>query len=174
MDSVSLSISVSTNVGLRKSNSPLPSTKFNQFFNKQLGYTSKGSTAGSIDAVWFKTYELAGAGTQDIALTATSNPIDGTSGSDLDTLTLCMIYLDVNADGTAESSGVSIIGKPMDTANLFCTDPAEGIVVKKQGFVAWGSETGFAISGAGDSLRITNLDATNKATVTILLAGRST
>lgn len=176
MDSVTLSVDVTTQVRLAKANGTLNPTIQSETTSTSQGYGAVGTSANQINVVWYKAFTLAGAGTLDISLDdASVNPVD-TAGNVLVTMTMFQVRLVENVDLSANSTGISVKGKTGDGAKLMMLVSEQGFTVPKLGSLTWESDYGLSPKTAttAKTIRFTNLDATNSASVELLITGRST
>lgn len=118
--------------------------------------------------VWYETRELAASGTQDYDLAGVLADLFG------DTVTYAKLKWVVlgraaNADDSTAGSTVTLAAAPSNGVEPYTTgadaDNADGVIVL-------GCSAGRTVTaGTGDKVRVTNADATNKATYTIAFVG---
>lgn len=174
MDSVSLTVQVAHDIQLSEDNGSLNPTRFAQGRETSAGYGTVGTSAGSIDRIYYDEIVLDKSGSTTIALTSLPiEPAGVGSGGAIATLTELFLELRPNASSTITASGVRL-GDATGTGMakmMFGSVSTTVDVHKTPGVFFWASDTG--VARGGDSIKITNLDSSNTVTLNLLLTGRS-
>lgn len=174
MDSVTLSMGMSQEVACGKSNSPLSPSTTHDYENPHLNYGTVSLGLGFIDNLHYHVYTLDKSASIGLDLSAAlGTPVDaaGTGPTGFTKITVLRVMLRANVDGSAGSASIRFGNHGTAPAKLFLGSVSQTFDVGGDGRFSWESDTG--VARGGTNLKILNLDGSNTATFSLLIAGRT-
>jgi hypothetical protein len=178
MSSINVVLTEDLNVAMRKTVAGVPAPRrASHRLNVKAAFTTlaSGDQPNRADVVHYQEYTVAGGASLDLNVAAA---LGSPTGSAAESLAMARVKLlrvsqRPNAAG-ANSSGFTVGGAPTNPAQLFFGAAGERVSVKQFGRVCLGGDTaGVTIGTSPKNLRITNDDATNVLTVSVLIVGVS-